>query len=1080
MDKYCIHCMSMIGENDTFCPQCGNSQNIEIPGHLLRPGTLLNNRYVVGKMLGEGGFGITYIGRDINLDRLVAIKEYYPTGIVNRSNTISAQVVSNTQEKEQYEQGCEKFLREARMLAKFSNEDGIVAVIDFFKENGTAYIIMEYLDGFTLKDYLDQKGRLTVEETMLILTPIISSLQKIHKQGLIHRDISPSNIMIANGKIKLIDFGSARNFSNNNKSLSLMLKPGFAPEEQYRSKGVQGPWTDVYSLCATIYRCITGIVPEEANDRTYSDELKTPSVLGVPINSDFENALMKGLAVYSNDRYQTVQELLDGLNGISAIKSEDKPTSIPQGRNDPSSNDNVAGKREDDKSTEWIDEHRVSPAVQPLPKPPQREKERVASVDNLPSENQNKTESVPSPTVTEKNVKKRPPVPLIIGLSAVVVLLTVGVILFASGVFNKKPVADNQKNSIDNQLVSPEEESSQEESPTESSENSTVTGSVNVTFETNGAAPIVSKFVSFGDTYGDLPVPEKEGYTFKGWSFSDVNQYSTQFLHNTNIYFRVPEAWGTSNDIYCHLWNSQAEDSLYPWQSEQQKCTQVNGNIYKYTIPAGANVDGVLFSSSDGYQTYDVAIATICENDLFYCIGRVPNADFLYEGAWSIHQELGPIPSTWFEGARLIQEMTDLDKIVINDYQYVHADTKVVCPENHTLYAVWEQNSDAALSNELGDNLYDYKILIDNEVYTLPMKYSDIIAHGWEPGKNFDEDAILASGEENSMVGFFKNEYAIGISFCNFSNSNRVVRDCYATFFGIYTSDIIDYNKNTIFMLPKGISLGKSSLEEIKAAYGEPSDIEFNNRTDLMVNTIKEITELTYTNKVDDTHYYVKLIVNKSSNILIGIEMHNTTLPDNFNDNLIPTAIPEEATNYVVPEELGTDLQSGIVEFYGNLYQLPAPLSAFLKNGWSVDDNEQDYISADSSRSIKIRRNGVTEYLTVYNHLSDSVQLKNGLVERMMEARVSGDPRNISIKLPNNIHTKMSYTELTEKLKGIECVCEDDTYYIPISKYTEEEMSNVFSVMLPDSCKNYKQYIVIYFFPDSDYVWHIEIDMYYK
>ena len=529
-----------------FCPQCGNSQNIDIPGHLLRPGTLLNNRYVVGKMLGEGGFGITYIGRDTNLDRLVAIKEYYPTGIVNRSNTISDQVVSNTQEKEHYEQGCEKFLREARMLAKFSDEDGIVGVIDFFRENGTAYIIMEYLSGYTLQDYLNEKGRLSVEETMLILTPIVTSLQKIHQQGLIHRDISPSNIMLANGKIKLIDFGAARNVSpNGNKSLSLMLKPGYAPEEQYRSKGVQGSWTDVYALCATIYRCITGIVPEEANDRTYSDELKAPSALGVQINPYFENALMKGLAVYSNDRYQTIQELLDGLNGISAIKYEDKPTtSVPQRHNDPSSNDSVAGKREDDKSTEWIDEHRVFPASQPLPKPPQRENERAVSADNPPSEKQNKAEVVPSATVTEQKVKKRPPVPLIIGLSAVVVLLTVGVILFASGVFNKKPADDNQKHSIDNQLVSQKEESTKEESPTESSENSTVPVSVNVNFETNGAAPIVSTFVSFGGTYGDLPVPEKEGYTFKGWSFSDVNQYSTQFLHNTNIYFRVEQSGG--------------------------------------------------------------------------------------------------------------------------------------------------------------------------------------------------------------------------------------------------------------------------------------------------------------------------------------------------------------------------------------------------------------------------------------------------------------------------------------------------------------------------------------------------------
>ena len=288
----------------------------------------------------------------------------------------------------------------------------------------------------------------------------------------------------------------------------------------------------------------------------------------------------------------------------------------------------------------------------------------------------------------------------------------------------------------------------------------------------------------------------------------------------------------------------------------------MNGNIYKYTIPAGANVDSVLFSSSDGYQTYDVAIATICENDLFYCIGRVPNADFLYEGAWSIHQELGPIPSTWFEGARLIQEMTDLDKIVINDYQYVHADTKVVCPENHTLYAVWEQNSDAALSNELGDNLYDYKILIDNEVYTLPVKYSDFFNNGWEISQHQEssvsEDMILEPGQIVGASINYSESLGGHVTVKNFSDESKSIKDCYI--FRIYISS---YKFDIDVELPKGIKRGISTESDIIGAYGQPKDTS---------------DGLIYR---DTSHSFVQLRTTYQDK-LEGIIMYNDIIPDGF------------------------------------------------------------------------------------------------------------------------------------------------------------------------------------------------------
>ncbi len=320
--KYCNYCMNAISEDQNPCPHCGRTGNEELPAHHLKPGTVLNGKFQVGIALGEGGFGITYVGRDILLDMKVAIKEYFPNGCVNRTGaaTQTVSICSGGSHQEFFDKGRERFLKEARMLAKFSGELGVVDVRDFFEENNTAYIVMEYLEGQTLKSYINQAGLLSCETTLNLLMPVMNSLQKVHQTGLIHRDISPDNIMLlADGKVKLLDFGAARDVSNGNKSLSVMLKPGYAPEEQYRSKGVQGPWTDVYALCATIYKCITGVTPDDSTQRVFEDEVRLPSEMGIAISPTFEAALMKGLAVLQKDRYQSIDELLAGFAGQEVV-----------------------------------------------------------------------------------------------------------------------------------------------------------------------------------------------------------------------------------------------------------------------------------------------------------------------------------------------------------------------------------------------------------------------------------------------------------------------------------------------------------------------------------------------------------------------------------------------------------------------------------------------------------------------------------------------------------------------------------------------------------------------------------------
>ena len=312
-DNLCPGCMNLRepAELTGFCPDCGYNFNSQQEPHRLKPRTRLHEKYIVGKVLGEGGFGITYLGYDTTLEMKVAIKEYYPAGFATRDVGVSSTVTPLTGEKAQfYENGNGKFIKEARTLAKFSNLPGIVSVRDFFEENNTSYIIMEYLEGMTLKTFLKQSGgRMEPAQVAGLLEPVINALSQVHQQGIIHRDISPDNMMVLpNGSMKLLDFGAAREQSSGEKSVSVMLKPGYAPEEQYRTHGVQGPWTDVYGISGTIYRCLTGSAPIEAMERMRQDTLKSPMELGVAIEPWRSGALMKGLSLYAENRYQTMDE----------------------------------------------------------------------------------------------------------------------------------------------------------------------------------------------------------------------------------------------------------------------------------------------------------------------------------------------------------------------------------------------------------------------------------------------------------------------------------------------------------------------------------------------------------------------------------------------------------------------------------------------------------------------------------------------------------------------------------------------------------------------------------------------------
>lgn len=312
----CVNCFRALGGSD-FCTACGWPAHPP-PGSPLHlpPRMLLKETYLLGRVLGHGGFGITYAAYDPALDRRLAIKEYLPNGEATRGTGEARIHPLSGASEEAFRWGLEKFLEEARVLVRFQDHPGIVKVITFFAENGTAYLVMEHLEGQNLETRLQQVGgKISFASALQVMMPVIDALREVHKTGILHRDISPDNVFLCdNRQIKLIDFGAARYaMGEKSKSLSILIKDGYAPEEQYRTKGRQGPWTDVYAVAATIYRSITGVLPPTSLDRLHDDELQDPRSLGAEIGEGAWQVLRKGLAVRASDRYESMEEFQAAL-----------------------------------------------------------------------------------------------------------------------------------------------------------------------------------------------------------------------------------------------------------------------------------------------------------------------------------------------------------------------------------------------------------------------------------------------------------------------------------------------------------------------------------------------------------------------------------------------------------------------------------------------------------------------------------------------------------------------------------------------------------------------------------------------
>lgn len=321
--KLCDFCFAPIGE-DNVCTKCGlTHENYHAEAGLLMPGANLLGKYIIGRVLGRGGFGATYLAYSSERDRVVAIKEYYPTGIATRAKNEEKISIISDDKRSIFEKGASRFFEEAKTMSRFNTNKNVVSVYEFFYANDTVYYSMEYLEGIDLKGYIAKKGgKLGEIEAIAIMKGVCDALVAVHSTQTLHRDISPDNIFICtNGAVKLIDFGAAKQvIGDAQQAYSIVVKQGFAPPEQYQRNGRQGVWTDIYAVGATMYYALTGLVPMDAMNRVEHPDIEFDPSLN--ISQYFKEIIVKCLQSKIDDRYQSALELLGALDELDTNNVE--------------------------------------------------------------------------------------------------------------------------------------------------------------------------------------------------------------------------------------------------------------------------------------------------------------------------------------------------------------------------------------------------------------------------------------------------------------------------------------------------------------------------------------------------------------------------------------------------------------------------------------------------------------------------------------------------------------------------------------------------------------------------------------
>ncbi len=333
--KLCMGCMNEIEDHITACPICGYDETTLVQeSYYLNPGSVVGGKYIAGRVLEYGGYSVTYLGWDAELSRKVTIREYLPSDFSTRAKGEMEVTIYSGDALEQFEEGLGTFLNEGNTIEHLPGLQGIAQVYDCIAENETGYIVNEYLEGQNLKEILETGKKYEVDEALPIIRALLGGLQQIHASGVMHYDIAPENVVITMaGEVKLVNFGATKySTTSNSKSLAIILKPGYAPEEQYRSMGEKGPWSDVYAVAALMYRMITGNVPDESVERAMIDNLKAPSDLGVKMPKAMENALMNALNVYKENRTPSAEQFMKDLASDNVKRIVEKQAKLETGK----------------------------------------------------------------------------------------------------------------------------------------------------------------------------------------------------------------------------------------------------------------------------------------------------------------------------------------------------------------------------------------------------------------------------------------------------------------------------------------------------------------------------------------------------------------------------------------------------------------------------------------------------------------------------------------------------------------------------------------------------------------------------
>ncbi len=321
----CYSCFKEFDEKFGVCPHCGAIYDSNPKEAIyLAPGTMLGDRYLVGEVVGAGGFGVIYKACDTKFGTVVAVKEFFASRLMTRAGGEKS-VIVNKKSAPEYKYRKARFLAEAKDMAKFGNHRSIPNVFDFFEENGTAYIVMELLMGEGLNQYLQDKGgKVDRDFAIYIANEVGNALTSLHEKSIIHCDVAPDNIYICADKelkIKLLDLGAAKLTEATDEVIDIILKPGYSPVEQYDSSKGIGPWTDVYALGATMYVMLTGVKPDESTNRKIFDSVVPPHELDETIPENLSNSVMKAMAVEKHMRFKSVADFLSAINGKKKVVS---------------------------------------------------------------------------------------------------------------------------------------------------------------------------------------------------------------------------------------------------------------------------------------------------------------------------------------------------------------------------------------------------------------------------------------------------------------------------------------------------------------------------------------------------------------------------------------------------------------------------------------------------------------------------------------------------------------------------------------------------------------------------------------